>query len=71
MTTLIIRDHSSNSRQFLEFVRTLPYVDIVEENGKPINKLKQVVSKTLRKSEQGKDLIKCKDAQDMFKKLGI
>jgi len=53
------------------FVRTLPYVDVVEENGKPVKKVKPAVSNALKKSEQGKDLIICKDADDMFKKLGI
>ena len=27
--------------------------------------------KTLRKTDEGKELVKCKDADDMFKKLGI
>ena len=71
MVTLIIKDNSSNAQQFLEFVRTLPYVNVVEDNDKPVKKLKRVVSNVLKKSEQGKDLIICKDADDMFKKLGI
>ena len=27
--------------------------------------------KTLKKTDKGKELVKCKDADDMFKKLGI
>lgn len=27
--------------------------------------------KTLKKTDEGKELVKCKDADDMFKKLGI
>ena len=71
MTTLIIRDNSLNAQRFLEFVRTLPFVDIVEQNDSPIKKVKPVVARALKKSEHGKELIICKDADDMFKKLGI
>jgi hypothetical protein len=70
MATLIINDNNSKAQQFLKFVRTLPYVDIVEENDMPVKKVKRMVSKALKKSEQGKDLIICKDADDMFRKLG-
>ena len=34
-------------------------------------KLKPSVADTLKKTEQGKNLIVCKDANDMFAKLGI
>lgn len=31
----------------------------------------QLTLETVKKSEYGKDLIKCEDINDMFKKLGI
>ncbi len=73
MTTLIVKDDSSDARQFLEFVRTLPYVNIVDNDKKEnsMEKVKKNVAKTLKKTEQKKDLIPCKDADDMFNKLGI
>jgi len=71
MATLIINENNTSAQQFMKFVRTLPYVDIVEESDIPVKKIKPVVANVLKKSEQGKDLIICKDADDMFKKLGI
>ena len=71
MTTLLVRGNSSESQQFLEFAKTLPYIDVVEENGKPVKEVKRVVADALKKSEQGVDLTVCEDADDMFKKLGI
>jgi len=71
MTTLFVRENGSESKYFLEFVRTLPYIDIVEENGVPVKKVKRTVADALRKSELGDELTVCEDADDMFKKLGI
>lgn len=71
MTTLIIKNNSSNAHQFLAFARTLPYVDIIEDTGtvKPV--LKKSVAVALKESEQGKDLNVCKNADDMFTQLSI
>ena len=71
MATLIINDNNSSAQQFLRFASTLPYVAIVEGNDISEKKVKRVVSNALKKSEQGKDLIVCKDINDMFRKLGI
>ena len=71
MTTLIINENNSSAQQFLKFARTLPYVDVINSNEVPEKKLKPMVSNALKKSEQGKNLILCKDADDMFGKLGI
>ena len=71
MTTLIINENSSSAQQFLKFARTLPYVNVFDSRETPEKKLKPAVANVLKKSEQGKNLIVCKDADDMFKKLGI
>lgn len=71
MATLIINENNSNAQQFLKFAGTLPYVEIVEKSEVSVKKIKRAVSNTLKESEQGKDLIICKDADDMFRKLGI
>ena len=71
MTTLIIRNDSTQSRQFLEFACTLPYIDVVEEGIAPERKLKPSVIRSIRRSMHGKDLIECENAEDMFGQLGI
>jgi hypothetical protein len=71
MTTIVLRDNNSNAKQFLEFIRTLPYVDIIEESPTTGKKFKKAVSDALKKSEQGKDLVVCHDVEDMFTKLRI
>ncbi len=71
MTTLVVKGNSLSARQFLEFVRTLPFVEVIEDKKEPRKKMKQAVTNALKKSEQGEDLIECKDADDMFRKLGI
>jgi len=71
MTTLIINENSISAQQFLKFASTLPYVDVSKGNEIPEKKLKPAVSSALKKSDRGKDLIVCKDADDMFNKLGI
>jgi len=71
MTTLVIKDNSLRAHQFLEFARTLPYIDIVEDSKIRTQNVKKSVAATLSKSEQGKDLIACENANDMFRKLGI
>jgi hypothetical protein len=70
MATLIVKENSLKAQQFLEFVRTLSYVNIVEDKN-PAVKFKKSVANTLKKSEQGKELIECNNADDMFNKLGI
>jgi hypothetical protein len=71
MATLIINEKSASAQQFLKFAGTLPYVDVLNSNEMPEKKLKPAVSTALKQSEQGKNLIVCKDADDMFEKLGI
>lgn len=69
MTTLIVKGKSAKSRQFLEFARTLPYVEVAEEKQR---RLKPEIEASIRRSQQGlEDLVVCKDADDMFKRLGI
>jgi len=67
MATLIINENNSSARH----ADTLPYVDIVEKNDMPVKQVKRAVSNVLKKSEEGKDLIICKNTDDMFEKLGI
>jgi len=71
MATLIINENNASAQQFLKFAGTLPYVNIVDKHDIPVKKLKHVVANALKKSEQGKDLIMCNNADDMFEKLGI
>jgi hypothetical protein len=71
MTTIVLKESNSHAKQFLEFVRTLPYVDIIEEPQSTVKQFKSAVSNALKKSEQGKDLVVCRNAEDMFAKLGI
>jgi hypothetical protein len=71
MTTIILKDNSSNAQQFLAFARTLPYIDIIEAAPAPTEHFKKSVADVLKKSEQGADLVECRDAEDMFHQLGI
>ena len=71
MPTLVIKTNSAQSRQFLEYARTLPYVDVVDESYAPQRRFKPEVEETLRKAERGEDLIVCKDAEDMFRQWGL
>jgi cobyric acid synthase len=71
MTTIVLKNNSSNAKQFLAFVRTLPYVDIIENRQDTTKKFKKAVSAALKKSEEGKDLVLCRNAEDMFTRLGV
>lgn len=71
MATIVLKDNSSDAKQFLAFARTLPYVDIIEKPQHTAKKLKKAVSDALKKSEQGEDLVVCRNAEDMFTQLGI
>ncbi|MDR1974100.1 MAG: hypothetical protein LBQ31_05435 [Bacteroidales bacterium] len=73
MTTLVLKNNSLAAVQFLKFARTLPYVDVIETAPNSVGnyELKDVVVDTMRKTELGEDLTICKDAEDMFNKLGI
>ena len=68
MTTLVIRKNNIHSRKFLEYARSLPYVDVVEEKQR---RFKPEVEESLQKSLRGEDLVRCKDAEDMFKQWGL
>ena len=68
MTTLIVKGKSMQALNFLEFARSLPYVEVAEEKQR---RFKPEVEASLQKSLRGEDLVKCKDIDDMFKKLGI
>jgi hypothetical protein len=71
MTTIILKDNNSSAQQFLAFARTLPYVDVIEAPKKPAKNFKKSVADVLKKSEQGVDLVACRDAEDLFNQLGI
>jgi hypothetical protein len=71
MTTIVLKEDNVNARQFLEFARTLPYVEIIEEPQSTAKPFKKAVSNALRKSEEGKELVTCRNIEDMFAKLGI
>jgi hypothetical protein len=72
MTTIALKESDLNANHFLlEFARTLPYVDIIEEPQSTVKQFKSAVSSALKKSEQGKDLLVCRNAEDMFTKLGL
>ncbi|GHT66706.1 hypothetical protein AGMMS50239_28590 [Bacteroidia bacterium] len=71
MSTIIVKDNSLSARQFLAFVRTLPFVDVLEDSQEMTEKFKKTVVHTLKESEEGKNLTTCTDADDMFHKLGI
>ena len=70
ITTILIKnDNTEDSIRFLEFARTLPYIEVIDEQTNP--QFNPSVVETLKKSENNEDLIECKDANDMFNKLGI
>ena len=72
MPTLIVRNDGPDARQFLAFAQTLPYVDVIEDITKhKKSTLKKSVINTLRKTEQGEDLVVCKNVDEMFEQLGI
>ena len=71
MTTLIVKGRSSQSQQFLAYAKTLPYVDVLEENGQRMKRFKPEVEKALLKSECGEELTRCENIDEMFKQLGI
>ncbi|MDR0866275.1 MAG: hypothetical protein LBO74_15280 [Candidatus Symbiothrix sp.] len=71
MPTLVLKDNSLDALQFLQFARTLPYIDIIEDFEKAVPGFKKSVADTLKKTEQGKELVVCKNAEDMFNKLDI
>lgn len=67
MTTLQVKSNSAQSRKFLEYASTLPYVKVVETQ----RRFKPEVEEALRASERGEGLTYCEDLDDMFKKLGL
>jgi len=67
MTTLQVKSNSVQSRKFLEYASTLPYVTVVEEQ----RRFKPEVEKSLRESERGEGLTYCEDVDDLFNKLGL
>ena len=71
MTTLIVRGRSAQSQQFLAYAKTLPYVDVLEDNNRKVKRFKPEVEDVLLKSEHGEDLIKCENLDEMFIQLGI
>jgi len=72
MTTLVIRGNSAQSRSFLEYARTLPYVEVAEEGSEHFtHKLKPEVENAILKSEREEELVVCENVDDMFEKLGL
>jgi hypothetical protein len=71
MTTLVLKNNSLDAKQFLRFARTLPYIDIIEDNKKVADIPKISVIETLKKTECGEELVVCENADDLFKKLNI
>ena len=68
MTTLIVKGKSAKAMRFLENARTLPFVEVEDKKQR---RFKPEVEEALRKSERWEDVVICKDAEDMFKQLGL
>ena len=68
MTTLIVKGKSMQALNFLEYARSLPYVEVAEEKQR---RFKPEVEASLQKSLRGEDLVRCKNAEDMFKQWGL
>jgi hypothetical protein len=71
MTTLVLKNNSLGAQQFLKFARTLPYIDIIEDDKKTTDVLRMSVVETLKKTEREEDLVVCENIDDLFEKLGI
>ena len=71
MTTLMVRDRGSEAKQFLNYARTLPFVDVLDEKSdKPEKKLKPSVEAGIRKSMRGEGLTYHDSVDDMLKSMG-
>ena len=63
MTTITINEKTIVARKMLEFLKTQPYVTIINEpNADTLKAINEV--------KAGK-VTKCKDSNDLFNKLGI
>lgn len=62
MATLVLKNNSLEAQQFLKFARTLPYIDVIEDDKDTVDVLKVSVAETLKKAEQGEDLVICEEA---------
>ena len=72
MTTLAVKNTGAQSRNFLEYARSLPYVRVITEDHHIWKKKpKPEVEEALLKAERGEDVTVCKDAEDIFRCLGI
>jgi PII-like signaling protein len=71
MTTLVIKGNNIHSRKFLEYARSLPYIDVVDNNKNSIRKFKPEVQEALLASERGEGLTEYGSVDEMFKQLGI
>jgi len=71
MTTLVVRRNNIHSRKFLEYARSLPYVDVVENDKNSIRKFKPEVQEALKASERGDGLVEYGSVDEMFNQLGI
>ena len=65
----IIRELGLNSAQAI----TMFYKQVVLTGGLPFNVVvpNEKTRKTFESTDEGRDLIVCEDAQDMFEKLGL
>ena len=69
MTTITIKSKRAEAMSFIEYARSLPYVEVTEE---PVVRFKPAVERSMKRSLQGKGLSKAYDnIEDMFKDLGI
>ena len=76
MTTLTVNTNSAEALTFLDFARTLPFVNVENEDECPICKnanyrLRPEVERSIRRSMQGIDVVACDSMEEMFKDLGI
>ena len=69
MTTLVIKRNNIHSRKFLEYARSLPYIDVVENDKNSIRKFKPKVQNALLASERGEGLIEYGSVDEMFEHL--
>lgn len=69
--TIKIDTRSNAAKRFLAYVKTLSFAQVEENRPRTQAELNEESLRSLDKTSKGIDLTACKNADDMFKKLGI
>ena len=69
MTKIIVNEKIKGAKEFLDFVKTLPYVEFIDNTEENFYIPNAVTQEAMKQAEKRIEITETEDVKDFFKKL--